>query len=140
MDNMRNTIKLIFIATISLFLFACSSSSSPTPASDGGGGNKLTGNAATGLVYYESECAVCHKAINANTNTNSQKPGDTSKTFASSDLAKNYNFQIATGNASNITLDMHTFGSARNLMGRFDTISAQNVADLEAFLKTYAAP
>lgn len=94
---------------------------------DNNGNGGLTGNITDGKVYYMSECAACHKALSA----------DTSYTFSSSDLADNYRI-AKLANRTNIIPDMHAIGPAKNLMGRFDKIPAQSVADLEAYLGSVA--
>ncbi len=89
----------------------------------------LTGNLTDGEIYYMSECAVCHKAGTA----------DPTKTFASSDVAENYKIaKNASAGGTNINPDMHSIGPTRNLMGRFDAIPAQSVADLEVYLLSVA--
>lgn len=84
-----------------------------------------SGNVANGKIYYMSECAVCHRAGAA----------DVTYVFSSSDISASYKVARASaGLKTNITRDMHAIGPARNLMGRFTSVSNENVADLEAFL------
>jgi len=77
-----------------------------------------------GKDYYMSECAVCHQS----------GIDDPDGAFAVADLAKNYQNKTGLNGIIIITPDMHNIGTdTQNLMGRFDSISEQVVADLEAY-------
>ncbi|MFV1983272.1 MAG: c-type cytochrome [Thiohalomonadales bacterium] len=133
---MKNTVKIILVAFIALFLFACSSSNDPAPSTNKGAGTGPTDpvviakQVAAGKEYYMSECAVCHKA----------GADDTTNAFSSVDLVVDYQGKTKAAKDTYIVPDMHTYGLAgsdnHNLMGRFDLVPAQSVADLKAYFET----
>jgi hypothetical protein len=97
---------------------------------NGGGNSGLVGSRTSGKDYYMSECAVCHRSGS----------DDIEYTFSSNDIANDYqNRPDQAAKDSYITEDMHAYGPAsknHNLMGRFDTVPAQSVADLKAYLES----
>jgi len=100
------------------------------------GGNS-NGIVTEGRNYYMTACQDCHKAGSE----------DPSKAFGSSmDLALNYQSRVNDRNNGNkvfnedIKTDMHRIGELYNLMGNFDAVSAQTVADLQAYLDWLCVP
>ncbi len=98
--------------------------------------NPLIGNAVVGKMYYMSECAVCHAA----------GEDDTTRTFgALGDLAQKFQKRALdrVGNpalSEDIQSDMHAIGPVTNLMGRFQAIPAQSIADLKQYLTDVCVP
>ncbi len=79
----------------------------------------LLGLATNGHIYYQNRCATCHSAGR----------DDITSAFGAVDLARRQDM---------IAVDISNFDqtSGFNLMGTYNDIPAQRVADLKAYLKT----
>jgi cytochrome c5 len=123
---MNKLTTIILMLTLSLALASCfdSSSESPAPAplKPAQPPTSIVGITANGSVYFQNNCAVCHKA----------GQDDPTSAFGASDLAQRHDM---------ITTDMSNFDatSTFNMMGAFGSVPAQRVADLKAYLQSVPA-
>lgn len=115
---MKKLTTVVSMVTLSLALASCFESGSettpPPPVAP-----PPVGIAKDGLTYYQSNCAVCHKA----------GADDTTAAFGALDLAQRHDM---------LATDMSNYDttSTFNLMLAYNNIPAQRVADLKAYLKS----
>ncbi len=115
---MQKRITVTLMVTLSLALVSCFESGSettPPPAVQ----PPPVGIAKDGLTYYQGNCASCHMA----------GPDDTTSAFGAADLAQRQD--MIAENMSN-----YDATSSFNLMLAFNSIPAQRVADLKAYLRS----
>ncbi|VAW92262.1 hypothetical protein MNBD_GAMMA22-302 [hydrothermal vent metagenome] len=117
--------KLLLLVTVALVFFSnltsCYESNSEqtapppvvTPDDPIGGSNP--GIAFNGKIYYQQNCSLCH-AAGADDNTSA---------FGAIDLAKQ---------ESKVSSDMSQLDTTYNMMGRFNNIDVERVADLKKYL------
>ena len=116
----------IFVLALSLALTSCYDSNSedpaPAPLVPVQQPPTIVGLTSNGSIYYQSNCAVCHKA----------GQDDPTSAFGASDLAQRHDM---------ITTDMSSFDatSTFDLMGAFGSVPAQRTADLKAYLQSVPA-
>jgi len=91
----------------------------------------ITGDVGNGMAYYMSECSVCHRAGGITV--------DASSTFGTNgDLAGDYKIAVGVDGGVNFFNNIHLLGPQRNLMGRFNMLKPQSLADLKAYLLSIA--
>jgi len=91
----------------------------------------LTGNIQNGKLYYNNNCSDCHRVGSAG--------ADDSFAFASSstmDLVDNYDNRVTNSLPELIKPDMHRISIVANLMGDFQAVSDQEIADLIAYINS----
>jgi len=121
---MHKLTTITLMVTLSLVLASCFESNSEQPppppiAPPTDGPVKPVGVTINGAIYYQNNCAACHKA----------GQDDPASAFGASDLAQRHDM---------MTTDMSNFDttSSFNMMGAYGKVPAQRVADLKAYLKS----
>ncbi len=123
---MHKLTTMILMLALSLALVGCYDSNSeeaaPAPLLSPQQPVSIVGLTANGSIYYQNNCAVCHKA----------GQDDPTSAFGAADLAQRHDM---------VTTDMSNFDttSTFNMMGAFGSLPAQRVADLKAYLQSVPA-
>ncbi len=123
---MHKLTTMALILSLSLALTGCFDSNSedpaPPPVAPVQQPVNIVGLTVNGAVYYQNNCAACHKA----------GQDDPVSAFGASDLAQRHDM---------ITTDMSNFDATAsfNLMGAFSNVPAQREADLKAYLQSVPA-
>ncbi|MBI3563061.1 MAG: hypothetical protein HY080_15230 [Gammaproteobacteria bacterium] len=115
---MKKLTTVVSMVTLSIALASCFESGSETPPPPAVQPPPV-GVAKDGLTYYQSNCAVCHKAGS----------DDTTTAFGASDLAQRHDM---------IAMNMSNYDttSGFTMMLAFNNVPEQRVADLKAYLKS----